>query len=58
MQEIGSSNPRVVTGTSDPNRSRARHHRSLKLGLKFKYLNKDNFQDHSNEEVGKLLLLN
>ena len=39
MQEIRSSNPPVVTGICDPNKSRARHHRSLKLGLKLKYLN-------------------
>ena len=40
MQEILSSNPPVVTGICDPNKSRARHHRSLKLGSKLKYLNK------------------
>ena len=38
MQEIHSSNPPVVTGVFDSNKSRARHHRSLKLGSKLKYL--------------------
>ena len=38
MQEIRSSSPPVVTGICDPNKSRARHHRSLKLGSKL-YLN-------------------
>ena len=42
MQEIRSSNPLVVTSICDPNKSRARHHRSLKLGSKVKYLNKNN----------------
>ena len=37
MQEIRSSNPPVVTGICDPNKSRARHHRSLKLGSKLKH---------------------
>ena len=41
MQEILSSNPPVVTGICDPNKSRARHHRSLELGSKLKYLNKE-----------------
>ena len=40
MQEIRSSNPPVITGIRDPNKSRARHHRSLKLGSELKYLNK------------------
>ena len=31
MRNIVSSNPLVVTGICDPNKSRARHHRSLKL---------------------------
>ena len=39
MQDIRSSNPPVVTGICDPNKSRARYHRSLKLGSKLKYLN-------------------
>ena len=39
MQEILSSNPPVVTGIYDPNKSWARHHHSLKLGSKLKYLN-------------------
>ena len=38
MKEMGSSNPPVVTGICGPNKSRARHHRSLKLGSKLKYL--------------------
>ena len=29
MQEIRSSNPPVVTGICDPNKSRARHHRNI-----------------------------
>ena len=41
MQEIRSSNPPVVTGICDPNKYRARHHRSLELDLKLKYFNKD-----------------
>ena len=41
MQEIRSSNPPVVTGICDPNKSRARHRRSLKLSSKLKYLIKD-----------------
>ena len=39
MQDIRSSNPPKVAGVCDPNKSRVRHHRSLKLGLKLKYLN-------------------
>ena len=39
MQEIRSSNSPVVAGICDPNKSRARHHHSLKLGSKLKYLN-------------------
>ena len=39
MQEIRSSNPPVVAGICDPNKYRARHHRSLRLGSKLKYLN-------------------
>ena len=39
MQEIHSSNPLVVTGICDPNKSWAQHHCSLKLGLRLKYLN-------------------
>ena len=35
MQEIRSSNPPVVTGICDPNKSRARHYRSLKRHLVF-----------------------
>ena len=39
MQKIHSSNPTVVTGICDPNKSQAQHHHSLKLGLKLKDLN-------------------
>ena len=39
MQENGSSNPPVVTGICDLNKSRARHRSSLKLGSRLKYLN-------------------
>ena len=40
MQEICNLNPPVITRICDPNKSRSQHHRSLKLGLKLKYLNK------------------
>ena len=40
MQEIRSSNPPVVTGIFDPNKSRARHHRRIKLDVK-RYLSVD-----------------
>ena len=30
MQEVRSSNPPVVTGFCDPNKSRTRHHRNVK----------------------------
>ena len=39
MQEVHSSNPPVVTEICDPSKSRVRHHRSLKLDSKLKYLN-------------------
>ena len=39
MQENDSSNPPVVTGICDLNKSRARHRSSLKLGSRLKYLN-------------------
>ena len=42
MQGIRSSNPPVVTGICDLNKSRACHHRSLKFGSKLKYLNLSN----------------
>ena len=45
MQEICSSNPPVVTGICDPNKSGAQDHHSLKLGLKLKYL-KTNVTSH------------
>ena len=38
MQQIGRLNPFVVTGICDPNKSRARHHRSLKGDSNLKYL--------------------
>ena len=41
MQEIRSSNPPMVTGICDPNKSRPRRHRSLKLGSKLNYVNID-----------------
>ena len=41
MQEIHSSNPPVVTGICDPNKSQAQQHRSLKLGSKLKYFNNE-----------------
>ena len=37
MQDICSSDPPVVTGICDPNKSQTRHHHGLKLGLKLKY---------------------
>ena len=40
MQEIGISNPPLVIGICDPNKSLARHRHSLKLCSKLKYLNK------------------
>ena len=39
MQEIRSTKPPVVTGICDPNKSRARQNRGLKLGSKLKHLN-------------------
>ena len=39
MQEICSSNPPVVTGICDPNKSRAQHHLILKLDSELKYFN-------------------
>ena len=38
MQKIPSSNPRVVTGICDPNKSQAGDHHSLNLGSRLKYL--------------------
>ena len=38
MQEIRSSNPPVVTGICNLNKSRAQHQHSLKIGSKLKYL--------------------
>ena len=43
MQEIRSSNPPVVAGICDPNKYWARHHCSLKLASKLKYLNYEIF---------------
>ena len=39
LQEIRILNPRAVTGICDPNKSRARHHHSLRRGSKLKCLN-------------------
>ena len=39
MQEICSSDPPVVTGICDPNKSRTQHHLSLKLDSELKYFN-------------------
>ena len=39
IKEIRRSNSPVVTGICYPDKSRVRHHRSLKLGSKLKYLN-------------------
>ena len=41
MQKIQSSKSPMVIGVCDPNKSRARHRPSLKLGSKLKYLNKN-----------------
>ena len=41
MQEIHRSNPLVVTGICDPNKSWAQYH-ILKLGSKLKYPNNNN----------------
>ena len=38
MQQIRRSNRSVVTGICDPNKSQARHHRSLELDSNLKYL--------------------
>ena len=50
MQDIRSSNAAVVTGICDPNKSRARHHCSFKLGLKLKYL----FYEHTVNNVQQI----
>ena len=47
MQEIYSSNPPVVTGICDSHKSQARHHRSLKLGSKLKYLDWPKYVDEN-----------
>ena len=39
MQEIRSSNLKLITGICDPNKFRVRHDRSLKLDWKLQYLN-------------------
>ena len=49
MQEIRSSNVLAVTGICDPNNSRARHNRSLKLDSKLKYLNFKNWETLKND---------
>ena len=57
MEEILSLNPLVVTGICNPSKSRARHHRSMKLGSKLKYLNKLNsIFEKANEYFRKRLL--
>ena len=48
MQEIHRSNPPVVTGICDPNKSWAQQHHSLKLGPKLKYPNNNNNNDNNN----------
>ena len=40
---VCSSNPPVVTGICDPNKSRAQHHCSFKFSSKLKYLNRSTF---------------
>ena len=60
MQEIRSSNPPVVSGICDPNKSRARHHRSLKFGSKLKYLKTEYSLKNltaQNEHKKKLLIV-
>ena len=54
MQEIRNSNPPVVTGICDPNKSRARHHRSFKLGSKLKYLKISHSKNFKFREVSSL----
>ena len=57
MQEIRSSNPPVITGICDPNKSRARHHCSLYYNdLKMSLIRKlaDKREKMTNEESAKL----
>ena len=51
MQEISSSNPPMVTGICDTKKSRARHHRSLKFGLKLKYLKKGFSMQNNSKKI-------
>ena len=51
MQEIRSSNPPVVTGICDPNKSQGRHHR----GLLFYFYSK--FPEVKHNKKGKLLVI-
>ena len=46
----------MVTGICDPNKSQARHHMSLKLGSKWKYLNIKN--SSSNKLLRVLIVKN
>ena len=47
MQEICSSDPPVVTGICDPNKSRTQHHLSLKLDSELKYFNINHCNRHN-----------
>ena len=53
MQKIRSSNPPVAYGICDPNKSRVQPHRSLKLGLKLKYLKES--QNDTEYQFSKVL---
>ena len=55
MQEIRSSNPPVVTGICDSNKSRARHHRRLN-----RYMQRSHFlhsQTNSVPDLGRVVFL-
>ena len=65
-EKIRSSNPPVVIGIRHSNKSRARHHRSLKLGSKLKCLNinldninldDDNIDDYDPETISHIKLM-
>ena len=47
---ITSTNPPVATGVCNPNKSWARHHRSLKLGSKLKYHNRKGMHGNKNDD--------
>ena len=51
-EETHNSNPPVVTGICNPNKSQVRHQHSLKLGSKLKYLKKDQLLLLQNIEFG------